>query len=250
MYTPLHSTRLYEQVVNQIREQILTDQLKDGDKLPTERELAQRLGVSRTVVREALRSLAKEGLVEVRHGRGTYIINLTSQVLSKSLDLMLTIERADKSAELLEIREIFEPSIAALAASRATDDDLAALRAAVERMDASMEDVQGYTSADHSFHVALAVATHNFIIPTLLNPIVDLLNSQREKIFHVQNGPQSGQVHHKRILDAVGSRDPEAAREAMITHLRQVREHAREVNEQKPSPNGRDDNSEAAPDPD
>jgi len=79
MYTPLQATKLYEQIVAQIREQIINSQLKDGDRLPNEQMLAEQFGVSRTVVREAIKTLAKEGLVEVWHGRGTFIIDGTSQ---------------------------------------------------------------------------------------------------------------------------------------------------------------------------
>lgn len=228
MYTPLHSTRLYEQVVSRIRGQIIDETLKAGDKLPTERELAQQFGVSRTVVREAIRALSREGLVEALHGRGTFVTNRTSLMLSRSLDLMLNIggvDKFDKFNDLVEFRELVEPGIAELAALRATADDVRALHAAVNKMDEAMNDVETYITFDHQFHLALAHATQNRIIPSLLDPIVDLLNSQREKIFHVPDGPQRGQYHHKRILKAIEQHDPIAAREAMTTHLRQVREH-------------------------
>lgn len=227
MYTPLQATKLYEQIVAQIREQIINSQLKDGDRLPNERTLASQFGVSRTVVREAIKTLAKEGLVEVRHGRGTFVIDGTSQALKRSLGLMISIGHFGSvtDSDMVEIREILEPGIAALAAMRATEEDVAILRESVNIMDTSMNDVSAYISADSNFHMTLAKATQNALIPIILDPIVDLLHKQRERIFHVDHGPQSGQFHHKRILDAIIRKDPESAREAMRAHLQQVREH-------------------------
>jgi len=225
MYSRVNNTRLYQQLVENIRQQIFNDQLREGDRLPNERDLALSFGVSRTVVREAIKTLTKEGLVEVRHGIGTFIANQTSQALSQSLDLMLMIEGGHKSNDMVEIREILEPSIAALAALRANDDDIIALQAEVRTMDESMQDMQRFVTADHAFHLTLARATHNAIIPRLLNPVVDLLHWQRKQIFMMEQGPQSGQYHHKRILDAVIRHDSEGARAAMIAHLEQVREH-------------------------
>jgi GntR family transcriptional repressor for pyruvate dehydrogenase complex len=226
MYTPLQSTKLYEQVVDQIRRQIISSSLKDGDQLPNERTLAEQFRVSRTVVREAIKTLAKEGLVEVRHGRGTFVIDGTSQALRRSLDLMISIGQVGgiTDNDMVEIRQILEPGIAALAATRATEQDIADLREAVAIMDANMDNVSVYISADSNFHLTLAKATYNALISIILDPIVDLLHRQRERIFHVVDGPARGQYHHKRILDAIVGRDPERAREAMRAHMKQVRE--------------------------
>ena len=232
MYTPLQTTKLYEHIVAQIRQQIVSSQLKDGDQLPNERTLAEQFGVSRTVVREAIKTLVKEGLVDVRHGRGTFVIDGTSQALKQSLGLMISIGQFGSvtDRDMVEIREILEPAIAALAAIQATAEEITILRELVAIMDASMNDVSAYITADSNFHVMLAKATHNALIPIILDPIVDLLHKQRERIFHIDNGPQSGQYHHKRILDAIIRKNPEKAREAMSAHLRQVREHTMSSN--------------------
>lgn len=228
MYTPLQATKLYEQIVEQIREQIINSQLKDGDRLPNERMLAEQFGVSRTVVREAIKTLAKEGLVEVQHGRGTFVIDGTSQALKHSLGLMISIGHFGNVTDhdMVEIREILEPGIAALAALQATVEEIGILHELVTIMDTHMNDASAYISADSNFHMTLAKATHNALIPIILDPIVDLLHKQRERIFHVDHGPQSGQFHHKRILEAIIRKDSENAREAMRAHLQQVREHS------------------------
>lgn len=224
MYTPIQLGRIYEKIVEQIERRILTGDLKVGDQLPPERELAEHFGVSRTAVREAVKALRQKGLVEVQPGRGTFITNGTSQAMRHSLGLMIKIGQADGTSNLVEVREIFEPEIAALAATRADEEDIAALREAVTAMDAALEDADAFVEADLDFHLALAEATQNALIPTLIDSIVDLLREQRKRIALVEGGLQRGQFHHKRVLDAIIRHDPEAAREAMRAHLQQVRQ--------------------------
>jgi DNA-binding FadR family transcriptional regulator len=224
LYTPIHPERLYEQIVEQIERRILTSDLKVGDQLPPERELAEHFGVSRTVVREAVKALRQKGLVEVQPGRGTFITNGTSQAMRHSLGLMIKIGQADGASNLVEVREIFEPEIAALAATRADEEDIAAMLEAVTAMDAALDDADAFVEADLDFHLALAEATQNALIPTLIDSIVDLLREQRKRIALVEGGLQRGQFHHKRVLDAIIRHDPEAAREAMRVHLQQVRQ--------------------------
>ncbi len=223
-YEAIQSERLYQKIVDQIEGRILTGELRLGDHLPSEREMAEQFRVSRTAVREAVRALAEKGLVQVRPGRGTYITNGTSAAVRHSLGLLLKIGQPEGSRHLVEVREIFEPGTAALAAERATDDQIAALRDAVATMDAALDDGDTFIEADLDFHLALAEASQNPLIPALIDSIVDLLREQRMAIFRVAGGPQRGQYHHKRILEAVSRHDPEAAREAMRAHLRQVRE--------------------------
>src|SRR6266478_9924028 len=115
VYKTVRTSRLYEQIVQQIEESILKGDLKPGDQLPAERELAIRFGVSRTAVREAVKALREKGLVEAFSGRGTFITDGTSRAIRQSLDLMLKIGQADNSIHLEEVREILEPEIAALA---------------------------------------------------------------------------------------------------------------------------------------
>lgn len=223
-YTPIQAERLYERIAQQVEQRLLTGDLKVGDRLPPERELAEQFGVSRTAVREAVKALRQKGLVEVQPGRGTFITNGTSRAVRHSLDLLMKIGGAHGSANLVEVREIIEPEIAALAAARATEEHVAAMREAVATMDTALQDPDTFIEADLDFHLALAEATQNALIPTLIDSIVDLLREQRARIFRVDGGPQRGQYHHKRILDTIVRRDPEAAREAMRAHLRQVRE--------------------------
>lgn len=224
LYKLVRTSRLYEQIVQQIEESIVKGSLKPGDQLPAERELAQRFGVSRTAVREAVKALREKGLVEAYSGRGTFITDGTTQAVRQSLDLMVKIGQAEGSSHLAEVRAILEPEIAALAAVRIQDPELATMRDAVAAMDKAGRDPETYIEADLDFHLALAEGASNPLILSLLDSIVGLLREQRLRIFRVPGGPERGQLHHKRILDAVERHDSEGAREAMRAHLTQVRD--------------------------
>jgi len=227
VYKLVRTARLYEQIIQQIEESVLKGALKPGDQLPAERELAQRFGVSRTAVREAVKALREKGLVEAYSGRGTFITDGTSQAVRQSLDLMAKIGQPEGSIHLAEVRAILEPEIAALAALRAQEPDLITMREAVAVMDRARRDPDAYIEADLDFHLALAEGASNPLILSLIDSIVVLLREQRIKIFNVRGGPERGQVHHKNILDAVERRDPSAARAAMKAHLQQVLEDSR-----------------------
>src|SRR6202453_852991 len=222
VYKLIRTSRLYEQIVQQIEESIVKGNLKAGDQLPAERDLAQRFGVSRTAVREAVKTLREKGLVEAYSGRGTFITDGTTQAVRQSLDLMVKIGQPEGSANLAELRLVLEPEIAGLAAERIEDQLLSTMREAVAVMDRNLHDPVSYVEADLDFHLALAEAAGNPLILSLLDSIVGLLREQRSRIFNVDGGPERGQFHHKRILAAIEQRNSEAAREAMRAHLKQV----------------------------
>ena len=224
MYTAVRASRLYQQIVEQIEQSIRGGQLKPGDQLPAERDLAERFGVSRTAVREAVKALCEKGLVEALPGRGTFVIDATSHVIKQSLDLLVNSTTAEGLAHLEDIREIFEPEIAARAATRAEPKQVAAMRDAISVMDRMLNDVGAYIEADLDFHLALAEAAQNPLVLTLIDSIVGLLRVQRTRCFYAPKGPARGQLHHRRILEAVENHDAVAARAAMQDHLEQVRE--------------------------
>jgi GntR family transcriptional repressor for pyruvate dehydrogenase complex len=227
MYKVVRTSRLYEQIVQQVEESIRKGAMKPGDQLPPERELALQFGVSRTAVREAVKALREKGYVEAYPGRGTFITDGTSHAIRQSLDRMIRIGQPEGSGFLAEVREILEPEIAALAAARADAQDLAAMREPIAVMDEARKDADAFIEADLDFHLALAEAAANPIILSLIDSIVGLLREQRMRIFLVEGGPERGQYHHKRILEAIEHHDPLGARETMKAHLRQVREDSR-----------------------
>jgi GntR family transcriptional repressor for pyruvate dehydrogenase complex len=217
------SVRLYEQVADALRVRIVGGELSLGQKLPTEREIAARYGVSRNVVREAIRTLANDGLVHVRQGSGVYVTDGASQALSDSLQLAISVSNVTrKFLDLIEIRQLVEPGMAALAAERATPKHLEALRKEVAIMDGAANDVEAFIAADHRFHVAIAKATGNSLVPLMLDPIVELLHEQRQRLFFVEDSSSHAQNFHRKILSAIERRNSRAAFAAMRAHLVQV----------------------------
>lgn len=222
-YEPVTSGRLYEQIVEQIEGAVVAGELKAGDRLPSERELGEQFGVSRTAIREAVNALTQKGLVEVFPGRGTFITDGTSKAVRHSLGMMMQFGHDEDARNLVEIREILEPEIAALAATRAKKEHIIRMQTAVDDMEKALNDAEKFVGADLEFHLALAEASRNVLITTLLTPIIDILREQRERISLVDGGLKRGQYHHKRILKAVKGKDAEGASKAMRAHLRQVR---------------------------
>jgi GntR family transcriptional regulator, transcriptional repressor for pyruvate dehydrogenase complex len=227
LYKAIQTSRLYEQIVQQIEGSILNGELSEGCQLPAERDLAKQFGVSRTAVREAIKALQEKGLVDAFPGRGTFITNGTSKSMRRSLDRIIKSGEPEGCAYLVEVREILEPEIAAMAANRANKEDLETMREAVDVMDKAASDSDAYIEADLDFHLALAEAAANPIVLSLIDSIVGLLREQRSRTYRVEGGPERGQLHHKRILEAIRRHDPQGARAAMQAHLSQVREDSR-----------------------
>jgi GntR family transcriptional repressor for pyruvate dehydrogenase complex len=225
MYKRVQSVRIFEQIAEQIEQRILSGELRQGDRLPTERDLAEQFQASRTAVREAMKILAQRGLIEMRPGRGTIVIDGAHQALQNSIGLVLklNLREVGGSENLVEVREILETQIAALATTRATEQDIEVMREAIGLMDENIDNADAFIAADNRFHEALALATHNTLILLLLNSIVHLLSEQRKLIFSTEGGPQRGQFHHRRILESIIAHDPKAAGDAMRAHLHQVR---------------------------
>jgi len=223
MYTPIHSGRLYEQIVAQIEQRILNGELRPGDKLPAERELAEQFGVSRTAVREAMKALMQSGLVEIQPGRGTFVTDSTSMVVRHSIDMLVRVGNETGIKDLIEVREILEPEIAALAAVRAGSEDIQSMEEAMMAMDQAMDDPDTYIEADLDFHLALAQGSNNALIPVLIDSLVDLLREHRKRAASIEGGLEHGQPYHKIILEAIKNNDANAARDSMRAHLKQIR---------------------------
>jgi GntR family transcriptional repressor for pyruvate dehydrogenase complex len=219
-YLPVQNKRLYEKIVVQIENRIISGDLKVGDQLPPERELAEQCEVSRTAVREAIKSLREKGLIEIRTGRGTFVINETPVVMRQSMGFLMKFGSTDGYANLVEVREIMEPEIAALAATRMTDEFVVNMQEAYEVMENAYDNAALYIEADLDFHLALAEATQNPLIPAMMDSIIDLLREERKQASQVKDGLKRGQMYHRKILDVVCNHDPRTARPAMKEHLR------------------------------
>lgn len=220
---PIKSTRIYEAIVRQVKAMIAEGRLKSGDQLPPERDLAEKFVVSRTSVREALRALESLGLIEIRPGEGTFVREVSVEALIEPLALVMLSQR-EAIGELFEARRLLEPSIAAFAARRATPHDIEEMTRILE--DQAKEVAAGRTGLvqDADFHSAIASAAHNRAISRLVHGIMDLLTQTREESLSTPGRPTRSHESHRRILEAIARRDEDAARQAMLDHLRSVEE--------------------------
>jgi GntR family transcriptional repressor for pyruvate dehydrogenase complex len=215
---PVKSTRIYEEIVRQVKQLIAEGRLKSGDRLPPERDLAEKFVVSRTSVREALRALESLGLIEIRPGEGTFVRLVSVDALVGPLALVMTSER-EAIGELFEARRVLEPAIAALAASRATPDEVQEMERILD--DQAREIAAGKTglAQDAAFHAAIGTAAHNRAITRTVHAIMDLLTQSREESLNTPGRPTRSHQDHRRILQAIARRNGPAARQAMLDHL-------------------------------
>jgi GntR family transcriptional repressor for pyruvate dehydrogenase complex len=189
-----------------------------GERLPPERELVARLGVSRTVVREALNLLEARGLVSIEHGRGAIVSGGSTEAVRETLGLLLRVQPG-VLGELMEVRRILEVEVAALAAERAGPKEVAEMRGRLEAMRASIEAPEGYVDADVEFHAALARATENRVLLVMLEPVVDLLRASREVSASRPGSARRALGEHERVLERVERGDAAGAREEMRQHM-------------------------------
>lgn len=220
--------RLYEEIVTAIEEQVTQGELKPGDKLPSERELSEQFNVSRTAVREAVKALREKGMVVVHPGRGTFITNESSEVIQNYLGTQLRFSSGDGFSDLLQVREMLEPEIAAATCDTATQKDIELLQQIMEKMDAFVETSQNFNGAafieaNLVFHNLLAEMTRNTLVILLIAPIVRLIREQRQKSSITYEGALHAQQGHRNIVEAVKNRDKDAARKAMRDHIGQIR---------------------------
>ena len=235
----LKRDKLYKQVADQIQELILDDSIHAGDKLPGERELAEQMGVSRTVIREAIRVLSDRGLVHVKSGCGTYVRELSVKDAAASIELFLKLKQSPQSfQDVSEVRRMIEVEAAGLAAKRATPHDIAKIQEALEGMRSAGSEPEQYTEYDVAFHTAIAQATHNELIAVLLGPISDLLAEMVRVSLDAPNAADEGLAHHHHILERIQARDREGAQEAMRAHIEHAQALVKAVQDRTQSESG------------
>lgn len=224
MLKPLKKTRLYEEIVKQLVSLIETGQLNPGDKLPPERQLADELQVSRTAIREALRSMESMGYIESKVGGGTYIRAIS---LDNVLHPFSTVLSQNKKLirELLEVRQILESQIALLAAKRATSDHIAAIQKTLDEMRTDIESGGIGLTGDNDFHNALAKAADNSAMSKLLELCEELISKSRESTLRIPGQPQKSLVDHEEIFEAVRNHDSELAQRLMNDHIVKAQEN-------------------------
>jgi GntR family transcriptional repressor for pyruvate dehydrogenase complex len=218
---PIKSTRIYQEIVRQVKGMIAEGRLKSGDQLPPERDLAEKFVVSRTSVREALRALESLGLVEIRPGEGTFVREVSVDSLVEPLALVMLSQR-EAIGELFEARRMIEPALAALAARRATPEDVGEMERILESQAKAIAAGGTGVEQDAEFHAAIGAAAHNRAITRIAHAVMDLLRQSREEALNTPGRPDRSHNDHRRLLAAIRARDEAAARQAMVEHLEAV----------------------------
>lgn len=221
MFTSVvRETTLTERAESQVEGLIIGGHLRPGDRLPSEKELGAKLGVSKTVIREAIRSLAAKGLVEVRPGSGTYVLDFGEEIFARPIGLLLRSNSLEPQ-HIQEVREVLEVQIAALAAERAQAVDLEAMAEAVKKLQKPRLTATEYAEADLEFHNCLARASGNILFSILANSLNGVMKEVRLWAFKHdgQSAAERAVGFHSQILDRVREHDVEGAREGMRLHL-------------------------------
>ena len=222
-FETVRKVRRYEQVAEQIRRLISDGALKAGDLLPPERELVAKLGVGRSSIRDAVRTLEVMGILEPRQGHGTVVRDLSADALVVPLSLVLTRKR-ELVTELLDVRRMIEPGLAARAAKNATAEEIAHMSAILARHEAKLRRGEEAMDEDSDFHYAIALAARNSVVLRVLDVLMDLLRESRSRSLQVAGRPQRSFDGHRRILRALQKRDAKAAEAAVRRHLKEIEE--------------------------
>jgi GntR family transcriptional repressor for pyruvate dehydrogenase complex len=218
---PIKRTRIPEEIASRIRALIVGGSFKPDQPLPSERALAKRMRVSRGSVRDALRRLEVVGLLETRHGQGTFLHELSVDNLVAPMASVLTFNRV-RQDDLMDVRRVFEPAVAGMAATRATAPELDEIDRILEEQRRRVRAGQPTIGEDTAFHAALARATHNLVIVGIMETLNDLLIESRTRTLQRRGRPLQSLRGHEAVVEAMRRRDGGRAAIAMRQHIDQI----------------------------
>lgn len=206
------------EIAHRIIEYLQSGKVKPGEKLPSERQLAQSLGVGRSVIRDALKSLSLLGVIEVRQGDGTYFQSITSELLPRTIEWGLLL--GEKSVlDLAESRQYIEIAVAKLAALRRDDEDLQVLSNLLETMQEARFDTEKFAEADLQFHMRIAKASDNTTLHDILANMRSLLDVWIKRVIEAAGDAEYSYYRHLTIFHAIKEGDPQKAAKAMEEHM-------------------------------
>ncbi len=214
MYKTFKPKKLSDEVVKHFTELIMDQELRPGDKLPPERQLAEELGVSRTVLREAVKMLEEKGLLDSKQGSGTYVCTLSAQAITESVTLYVRSD-INRYIELMEMRSILDVEVAGRLAESATEEDIATLSRHIARMWDLLDRPEEFAAEDVEFHLAFYRAMHNSVLMSLVQPILDLLEGAMRFTVDAPGSTESSLRRHVALLDHIKDHDAEGARRTM-----------------------------------
>lgn len=216
-----------ENIVEQIKEMITNGDISPGEKLPSERELASMMGVSRATVREAMRSLNSLGIVEIKSGEGTFL-NENTSILSDHFKLQHVLKKYSV-LEMVEARNLLEIEIVDFAVSRATKENIEFLEEMYEETLVTLSSPEDFIRADFAFHMAIAEAAHNAFLAEMLNTTRDLLLEINLQVVQKTDQITYADKGHQAILAAIKARDKNRAKEEMKKHIKMIAEAMNEI---------------------
>ena len=218
---------LTDEAIERIKEMIVSGELRPGDRLPKEADLAERLGLSRNSLREAVRALSLIRVLDVRHGDGTYVTSLQPEVLLDTVGFVIDFHRDDSVLHLLEVRRILEPAATAMAAHKMTDAQLEALAALIEPINAAT-DLNDLISTDLEFHRQIAVASGNPVLASLIESLsAPTLRARVWRGLTQEGAVARTHEQHQAIHQALVARQPELARSWATVHISGVEDWLR-----------------------
>jgi GntR family transcriptional regulator, transcriptional repressor for pyruvate dehydrogenase complex len=226
-YKRVRVKKVYEQVADSLIELIKMGELKPGDKLDSVEKLAKSFEVGSSTIREALSGLRTMGLVEMRHGEGTYVNSFDPTKFQLPVTSAFLMKLEDVK-ELYEVRKILEIGTASQAASVWEDEDLLEIEKALIVMEHADGNEELASTADLDFHLAIASATHNKLLMNLMSSVSALISETiketRKVLLYSENHVEDLQIEHRRIFEAIKMKQPEQARQAMLEHLQNVQD--------------------------
>ena len=222
IFKPIKPKKVSSQIAEQIRSSILNGEFSPGDKLPPERELAEMFGVSRPSVREALNILSSAGLVESYQGGGTVVKSLVESTTGPPLAELIKVEQ-ERALDVIEVRKCMEGWTAYYAAQRALPEDLRRLESILAEMERNLDEFKPSQDLDAHFHIVIAQATHNIVWLHMMQSIFDAMKVFQQSVWRAvyltQEDHKNLFQHHKAVFVAIRERNPEKARDEMLTHL-------------------------------
>ena len=217
MLNPVKNTKVYEVIMEEIKDIVKKGELKSGEKLPSERELADKLEVSRTSVREALKALTMLGLIESKHGEGNFIKSNFENSLLEPLSIVFLLI-GSKNEDIIELRRIIEPEAAGLAAKNITESELRDLKEIMKEVNNSL-DAEICAQLDKKFHYKIAQASGNHLISTIMFSISSLIEKYIDSSRIHNINKKVVKLQHEEIYKALESRDSKKASEYVKKHL-------------------------------
>jgi len=224
VFEPVHDNRaLSEKIIAQISDALVAGELRPGDRLPPERELAEQFGVSRTVIRDAVKTLAGRGILHVKHGAGIFVTTSEENAIGRlgALSDILPLQGV-RLRDLFEIRKVLEVEGAEWAARRRNDYHLERLRGILEDAHRNSENLEVLSERDAQFHVAIAEASQNLVLVRVMLTLLDLLAQSRRESLSIPGRAKLSLKDHERIVEEIEAQRHEGARETMLEHLTSV----------------------------